>query len=652
MFENGLTRRRLISAVAGFSGVSLCSSSWAGAAAIWASAVSPDGRLAIDILEGPRWTVRFCGRQVLRPSALGFVRADGRSAVSSATLLRVSHRRETGSWRPPYGIAGLYEESFTETTVTIRDGCGVVFDIVVRACNAGAALRYILRDLPGGDALSLSGERTELYFPAGTKVYASRDEGEYSVGPIGTMAPMADPPATHDADPSGMADIPVTAILANRTVILVTESGRQNYPRMMLQATGADCLTTYAMRYPARRFGPSAETVEAPPSATFVLKANEETPWRVLMIASDPAQLIEQAGLIPTLAGKCVLRDTSWIKPGKAIRIRLPYTTERALKVVAFARAHKLDYIEFDWHWYGNGTDDSDATVPIAGLDIRRVIDNANAVGIGTILYVDRAPAAKQLDAIVQTYESWGVAGIKFGFLWEGGQCDNAAIVKAVQACGEHRLLADLHDDLRPAGLERIYPNCINLEGVRGNEHFPTARHNVTLPFTRNLAGPIDYTICYANPKNRTTNAHQLAMAAVYYSPLNFLYWYDEPEKYETGDWAALKWFDEIPTAWDETRCLAGRIGEYVAVARRRSDRWFLGVMTDENARVLSLPLSFLGGGRWLATIYADGAPTEPAYKTEVVVSKRFADSNTVLQVRMNGGGGQAVSFEPMSEKI
>jgi alpha-glucosidase len=343
-----------------------------------------------------------------------------------------------------------------------------------------------------------------------------------------------------------------------------------------------------------------------------------------------------------------MLGDVGWVKPGRAVRIRKPYSTEAALKVVAFAAARKLDYVEFDAHWYGDGTDPGDATVPIAGLDLQRIIDTARAQGIGMILYVDRVPAMRQRDAILDTYRRWGVAGIKFGFVWEGRQADNDFIFDLVKACGEYRLLVNLHDNLRPAGLERTLPNYVALEGVRGNEQFPTARHNVTLPFTRAVAGPIDYTICYANPKNQTTNGHQLAMAAVYYNPLTFLYWYDTPDKYAGRAWPDLRWFDECPTTWDETRALSGAIGEHVMVARRHGKRWFLGAMTNESPRVLKASLGFLGRGRWMATVFADGPAAAKAFETPVVIRKVPVTAATVLSLALAPSGGQAILFEPV----
>jgi alpha-glucosidase len=367
----------------------------------------------------------------------------------------------------------------------------------------------------------------------------------------------------------------------------------------------------------------------------------------VLLIGERPTDAIGSAALIQTLATPSLFKDTSWIRPGRAIRSFRDNTTEAGIACVDFAVQRKLEYIEYDAHWYGDGTDPSDATVPIAGLDIQRVVDYAKQRNVGVILYVDRVPAMRQLDDILRTYSNWGVAGIKFGFIWEGRQSDVDWLFDVIRKCGEHRLLVNLHDNLRPAGLERTLPNYIALEGVRGNEQFPTARHNVTLPFTRNLIGPIDYTICYAHEKNQTTNAHQLAMAVVYYNPLTFLYWYDKPAKYAQGEWPELSFFDECPTTWDETRVLAGEIGEYIVIARRHGQRWFLGAMTNELPRQLNISLSFLADGTWEAHAYKDGPPGSVANQTAVRVSQQSVTSGQQLRLELAPSGGQAIRFEP-----
>jgi alpha-glucosidase len=647
------TRRRLLSSVAGLAALAaLGAPAWSRAVSGPLQVTSPDGRLTLTLtLDGsrPLWSVARDGQAVLAPSRLGLVLEDGRELGPGARVIAVTHRRLTGTWRPTFGLRDAYDQACSEITVDLRDPrSGVAFAIVARGYDAGCAVRYVLRGAPGGKGLTLSGEATRFSLPAGAEVYSSRDEGDYQRSTPADMAPVVHPDLTGSSDVGPLADLPVTAVL-KRGVVLIAESDRLHYPRAMLRPAvdEAGALAVHLMRYPGRATGWSGPG-DTPPAATFVLDPGQATPWRVLIVAGHPAELIEKGDLIPTLATPNVLGDVGWVKPGRAVRIRKPYSTQGALAVVDFAAARKLDYVEFDAHWYGDGTDPSDATVPIAALDMPRIIDAARAKGIGMILYVDRVPAMRQRDAILQTYRRWGVAGIKFGFVWEGRQADNDFIYDLVKACGEHRLLVNLHDNLRPAGLERTLPNYVALEGVRGNEQFPTARHNVTLPFTRAAAGPIDYTICYANPKNQTTNAHQLAMAAVYYNPLTFLYWYDTPDKYAGRDWPDLRWFDECPTTWDETRALSGAIGEHVAVARRHGRRWFLGAMTNEQGRVLPAPLAFLGAGRWTATIFADGPVSGAAFETPVVIRTQVVDAGMTLSLDLAPGGGQAILFEPL----
>lgn len=647
---NRLDRRVLLGSVAGLAALNVIPAR-AAAAKGPVEIVSPDRQLRLVLdLDGPepRWSVTRNGRQVLAPSRLGLILADGQHLGPAAQRQPVSHRRIVGTWKPTFGIREVYDQAASEVTVRLRDpASGVRFSIVARCYDAGCAVRYVLDDAPGG-GLTLAGEATAFNLPAGTQAYASRDEGEYQKARPADLAPIVHPDLTASADVGPLSDLPVTAVTPHG-VLLIAESDRLHYPRAMLRPArdSAEGLDVHLMRYPGRADGWSGPG-DTPPEDTFVLDNGQATPWRVLIVADKPAQLIEKADLIPTLATPNRLGDVSWVKPGRAVRIRKPYSTQGALDVVEFAAARKLDYVEFDAHWYGDGTDDSDATVAIPALDMPRIIAAAKAKGLGMILYVDRAPAMRQRDAILDLYQRWGVAGIKFGFVWEGRQADNDFIYDLVKACGERKLLVNLHDNLRPAGLERTLPNYVALEGVRGNEQFPTARHNVTLPFIRAVAGPIDYTICYANPKNRTTNAHQLAMAAVYYNPLTFLYWYDTPDKYAGRDWPDLAWFDECPTTWDETRALAGEIGEHVIVARRHGRRWFLGAMTNEQGRILTASLAFLGSGRWSATIFADGPAGATAVETPVVITRQVVDAGTRLALDLKPSGGQAILFEPL----
>jgi len=613
---------------------------------------SPDGSIAVYFMPpnrsaAPRWRAEAYGKVALEAGMLALRLADGSLLGPGALPLGHSETTQKGTWRPPFGTAAEFDESHRKLTMRLSDSKRrISFSVILRAHDHGFAVRYRIDEAPG-DHVDLAGEVTDFAFPSGATAWASRDEGEYRATPPGRLDPVPDPPLTNSSDPGPMADIPLTIRTATGLMLSIAEADRFDYPRLALRpGPNENSIRSHLMRFPGRATGWSGPG-DTPPEMAFRLPVGACTPWRVVTVARDDAELCQRAGLSTVFATPSKIASTAWIRPGKAIRVRVPYTDARAFECLSFARRRGLQYLLFDAHWYGDGTDPSDATVPIAGLDMPRIVREALAQGVGVFLYVDRVPAMRQMPDILRTYRAWGVAGIKFGFMWEGRQSDVRFIDRLVAACGEAGLMVCLHDDLRPAGLERTWPNYLSLEGVRGNEHFPTPRHNVTLPFTRCLAGPIDYTICYAQDRNRTTNAHQLAAAVVYYSPLTLLYWYDEPAKFATGAWRELAWFDQCPTTWDETRALAGAIGEYVAIARRSGRHWFIGAMTNEQARTLTLDLSFLDPGRWNARMFTDGEPAVAAWKTPVFVSDRTVGATDGLRLALAPCGGAAIILTP-----
>lgn len=606
---------------------------------------SPGGNVIATIdPAGPTWSIAVDGREIVTRSPLALLMADGGRLGPGAKAGQVTRRRITGDWAPVYGIRSRYDQNCNELSLEMEDRArGVHFAVIIRAYDSGAAIRIRLLGTPT-PTLSLIGEEIEIRLPADAVLYASRDEGEYQRTVQTRLDPIAHPDLTASSDHGPLADTPLTVQLPDGTGVLVTESDRRHYPRAMFRSTPRG-IATRLMRYPGRATGYSGPGDTAP-EALFTVAVPFSTPWRVVIIAPTTAKLVERQDLIPTLATPNELGDVSWVKPGRLMRIR-DYTTQAGLDTVDFAAKRKLDYVMWDAHWYGDGTDSSDATYAIPAIDIRRVIAYAKSKGLGMILYVDRVPAMRQLDAIVKTYRDWGVAGIKFGFVWEGRQSDVDFIERMLRTCGGHRLMVNLHDNLRPAGLERTLPNYIALEGVRGNEQFPSASHNCTLAFTRALSGPIDYTICYANPKNKATNAHQMALAAIYYNPLTSLYWYDKPDKYAGREWPELAFLDECPTTWTQTVSLGGTIGEYAAVARRAHDgRWFVGVITNEKARALTIDCGFLEAGKWRLRRFADGAASVEPWATPVVLSTQTINAGDRLDVRMAAAGGQALILE------
>jgi len=601
------------------------------------TATAPDGSNTITMsLTGGvlSWSARRGGAAVVDASALGLKLSDGTMLGRGGTVVtNYQHWTVDTTWTPVYGRNATVRDRYQEMRWNLQDTATLInFSVQLRAYPTGVALRYVLLDK--GTA-TIADELTTFAFPDSTLVYSARDEDPYN--PVAPGSIPATGGSTTDTGP--LTDLPLTATYASGGLIAcICESSRINFPRMMLSSVSGqpNTLAAHLMEHTARGSGPvqTTSTVTTP----FA------TPWRAVVTGATHAELVDNAELVLNLAPANALADTSWIKPGKAFRVQL--TTAAGMAGVDFAVARGMQYIEYDGGWYGD-VSSTDATKPIPDIDLPSVISYATSKGIDVILYVDRR-AAGDPDSLFGLYKGWGVAGIKLGFINDGTQAMTNQITNWVRTAAKYQLLIDLHDDVRPFGYERTYPNWISLEGVRGNERFPTASHNVTLPFARNIGGPLDYTICYGQSRDRTTNVHQMAMAAVYYQPLNFIYWYDSPSRFaNTANWPGLPWFDAIPTTWDESHALAGSIGQYAAVARRHGDTWFLGAMTNETSRTLSLPLTFLGGGSYTATVYADGTPGTSPYQTPVVVSTRTVTSATTLNVAMAPAGGQAVILKP-----
>lgn len=609
-----------------------------------AIATSPNGRIQIGAwLEdgGIRWAVAQDRGTVVAPSVAGLALADGNMLGPTAQRRRTAVRATSGSWRPLYGRNAVVPDAYSEVRISFADGdpasTAVSFDVVVRAYDYGAALRYELTGAPQPE-VSLSGELTTIELPEGSVVYGSRDEDPFVVTTPGAI-PVSGGGST---DSGPLLDNPVTAQLPGEALLCVCESARFGYPRMMLSGGSGNALGVYLMQH-AGRSGSST------PVTSFSLATPAATPWRALVIGANAAELVDHADLVTTLAPPSVIGDTSWIRPGKALRVT-SLTTQAGLDGADFAVQAGLSYIEFDAGWYGpEGSSSSDPAKPIPALDLASVISYAKSKDVGVILYVNRI-ALGDPESLFALYEQWGVAGLKLGFILDGTQQETEQVVSFAAVAAKHHLLLNQHDDLRPFGQERTYPNWINLEGVRGNEHFPTSTHNVTLPFTRNIAGPMDYTICVRQSRDQTTPAHQAAMAAVYYQPLEWVYWYSQPSQIEGSNWPELPWLYQIPSVWDESRALAGGIGEYVAIARRSGRTWYVGAMTNEEQRVLEVPLAFLGDGTWTATVYADGTPAATPNGTPVEVSARTVHAGDSLTMSLAPSGGQAVVLQPAQQ--
>ena len=276
-----------------------------------------------------------------------------------------------------------------------------------------------------------------------------------------------------------------------------------------------------------------------------------------------------------------------------------------------------MQYVEFDAGWYGNEYDNSSdaSTVTVDSkrspgpLDLQKVVDYGKKKGVGVILYVNRRALEKQLDELLPLYKSWGIAGLKYGFVNVGPQKWTTWLHDAVRKAADYNLMVDIHDEYRPTGYSRTYPNLMTQEGIRGDEESPTTEHSLITAFTRMIAGAGDNTNCYFAPrvsKEMGGKAAQMAKSIILYSPWQFVYWYDRPQgsPYKKGGAGAaqgiiresddLKFYDVVPTTWDETKVIEGMIAEYATIARRNGKQWFIGSLSATKKRTVKFPLDFL----------------------------------------------------------
>lgn len=597
---------------------------------------SPDGNLVMEIgLAGSSRTltyrIDYGDKPVVVESKFG-ITCDDRAWDHALTVVSTSSRQCDATWKPLYGERSTVRDHFNEMTLYLaRDGGATNFlRLIARVYNTGAAFRYAFSEtekIYGMHPFRINGELTEFRFQEQTRAWFTE-----RAQTLHQLLPLENWP--------GESDRPLTLELPNGLFVCLTEAEMTNYARTKFKLAADKSNTIVGSMYEG--------VDELPPL---------NTPWRVVMVAKTAGELLQNNDLIMNLNPPCALTNTTWIKPGKVMR-EMTLSTEGGKKLVDFAVIHNIQYIDLTF-WNGDDItyNATQADVPAwrstKPYDLQEIVRYAKSKGVGVWLYVNQRPLAVQLDTLLPLYRSWGIAGIKFGFVHVGSHRWTAWLHEAVRKCAQYEIMVDIHDEYRPTGYSRTYPNLLTQEGVRGNEEMPDAVNNTVLPFTRYIAGAADYTMCYYARKEfgrtgkyiQNTPAHQLALPVIYYSPLQYMYWYDTPDKYE-GE-PEIEFWDALPTVWDDTKVLAGEIGKYVSVARRSGQNWFLGTITNTDARDLKLRLSFLDANRdYEAVIYADDSTVNT--RTHVGIQKIKVNDTTELIVKLPASGGQAVLLRPI----
>lgn len=563
-------------------------------------------------------------------SAMGIPVDTNRVWTKGMEVTSVERRSEDNTWKTVYGEYSQIRDHYNEMTLHLmkggkHDNSGngydkrqqYLFDIIVRAYDEGVAIRYHFPEATNGLFMHITDDLTSFRFAPGAEAYhyAWAQSHANKVKLLKSEAAWKEE-----------AERPLTLHLANGLYAAIGEAALTDFVRGKLKLK-ADHELQMAMF-------DSADIITA-----------YDMSWRFIMVGEKAIDLINNKQLVLNLNAPCQIADTSWIKPGKAFRVcRLDMKT--CLAGVDFCVDRGLQYIELDAGWYGPEMKMSSSALKVLesrDIDMPKLCAYAKSKGVGVWVYVNQRALYQELDQILPLYEKWGISGIKFGFVQIGSQEWTTWLHQAVRKCADHHIMVDIHDEYRPTGWSRTYPNLMTQEGIGGNEEMPDAEHNAILPFTRFLCGPADYTPCYFNGRVKNTKAHQLAMPVVYYSPVTFLYWYDLPNAYKGEQ--ELDFWKYCPTVWDESKALQGEIGAYIVQARRSGDDWFAGAMTGLQARDITINTAdFLQKGRkYRVEIYNDDPMLNT--RTKVASTVQTLKAGKVLKLHLQPSGGAALRF-------
>lgn len=627
-------------------------------------ATSPDGRIKVSVqTEGGQlsYSISQDSESLIVPSKLGFELMGGNILGDNTEILSVTHSSHKETWETVWGESRLIEDNHNSMIVHTAH-----LDVEFRVFNDGVGFRYIFPDDLG--EFRIREELTEYKFA----------RADHKIWWMPRSEPYYEAYGKHTAfDEIDCAYTPVTITGADGRFYSIHEAALLDFAKVNLVGSDASTLKTSLTKW-------------SDGTGVYVTDTRT-TPWRTIIITDRAGGLIE-SHLMLNLNEPCKIEDTSWCKPGKYIGIwwelhkymRTWYygpqhgaTTERTKEYIDFAAAHNIQAVlvegwnkGWDGNWMKNSTGFS-FTEAYPDYDFDEVMKYAASKGVQMIIHNETAANTEhyfsQIDSAYALYQKYGMHYIKTGnvnLLMDGkeehdGQYGVNRLHEVVEKAAQYQINVDEHEPCIPTGLCRTWPNLMTGEAIRGQEHDAwevdggnKPEHQTVCPFIRGLAGPMDYTFGtfdFSNPNTptsrvKTTISKQLAQYVVIYSPLQMAS--DLYEAYE--DVKAFDFISDVPTDWEQTKVLDAVIGDYVVTARqeRGGSDWYLGAITDENARTLDVPLSFLGKGKWMAKIYEDTPQTSYETSPETYQYREVeVSAKDVLSLKLATSGGCAIRF-------
>ncbi|GAA4314731.1 glycoside hydrolase family 97 protein [Compostibacter hankyongensis] len=628
---------------------------------------APDGKTTVDIrAKGSlQLSVQHNGSAVVPGLRLAMELGDGTALNGESKVRKTQKQSVKETIQAPVAIKNSsISNEYNELRVQYRDHYAITF----RVYNDAVAYRFET-DFP--DSITVKNETCDLQVPAGSEAFFQwADLAFNSYEHLYDKAPLDSLTASRNTQ------LPLLLNAPGGQKILFTESDLRDYPGLYFTGQGGQ--TLHGVFPPAvkteRKNDPSDGGWDRNfyPGSTYDYIARtagkRSFPWRIIALADNDARLLNNE-IVYKLGAPSRLQDVSWIKPGQVawdwwnhwnvtgVDFRAGVNTDTYKYYIDFAARHRIPYIIMDEGWYKLGN----ILERTPDVDMKAITDYGRQKGVGVILWCVWRTLDEQMEPAMQLFAQWGVKGVKVDFMNRDDQAVVNFYWRCAEAAARHHMLVDFHGAHKPAGILRTYPNVINFEGVAGLENdkwtdkLATPQMAVTLPYIRMFAGPMDYTpgamrnaqqrdfaAINDNPMSLGTRCQQLAMYVVFDAPLQMLA--DNPTAYE-NEKESLDFITRVPTTWDQTIPLDGKVGEYVAMARRKGNTYFIGAMTNWTARDITLDLSFLPAGNHRMVLFRDGVNADrngTDYKRE----ERSVTRNDKLTVHLAPGGGWAARIE------
>lgn len=637
---------------------------------------SPDKKieLTVEVGEGITWQVNHKETQVLLPSALSMTLSTGEKLGKNARISKSTQHFIDNSFETPFYKKSRVTDQYNQLLLRFRGNYTLEF----RAYNDGVAYRFLTHRK---GELTITNEESNFLFNADHKAFVPyvndmRGDERYSY----SFESFYDEIHISEMAVDSLAIVPLLVDLGNGKKAVILESNVENYPGMFLTVNPDQPNSIQAVFAPypleGEIGGYNMLNFIATKRADYIAKTKGDRtyPWRAMVISEQDGQLANN-DMVQKLAAPCRIQDISWIKPGKSawdwwhnynlrgVDFKAGINTESYKYTIDFAAANQIEYIIIDWGWSTTTLMESIPEVNIPGL-----VEYGKQKNVDIILWASWELIHKEKEQVFPYYAQMGVKGFKVDFFDSDDQHMIDIVYDMAQAAADHQLILNLHG-MKATGIQRTYPNILNFEGVKGLENFKWApilngqirddhpRYDVTIPYIRMMAGPLDYTpgamrnaTCAIyrtindNPMSQGTRVHQLAMYIVYEAPFEMMA--DSPTDY-IREQECTDFITRIPTVFDETIVLDGEIAEYIMLARRKGREWYVGAMTNWTEREKTIDFSFLGEGTYEAEIFRDGINADrdaTDYQKEVV----RITANDTQTIQMYSGGGWTARITPV----